>query len=235
MFFLLAFQTQLSEGEKLRDRFLSILSSYVMWAGGDGGYVCFLFWGEKRDSGENMQCNFCLLQTGLNLYLMEYHGLVTRQELGAQIWTINEMQCFQSSALLQAPVISQYLRWVTAAFLFWGWCCSQTTLLKPVLTGRSILPCQMFFLFHGFPACSFTEECKLLDTVNVHLHSSLLRGSPFSLRLNIIFPWLNTQFQSCSFNLSSTLNTSQHEMTALQFIAESLGVCMHFQHSQMLF
>lgn len=191
----------------------------------------FLFWGEKRDSGESIQCNFYLLWTGLNPHHVEYHGLVTRQELGAQIWTIDEMQLTQSSVLLNAPMISQYLRWVTAALLFWGWCCSQRRL---VLTGRTVL-CQMFFLFHSVPACSFTEEYKLLDTVNLHIHSLLLRSSPFSLGLNKVFPWLNTQFQPCSFKVSNTLNTRQLEMAALQFIAENLGVCMHFQYSQMLF
>jgi len=88
--------------------------------------------------------------------------------------------------------------------------------------------CQMFFLFHGVPACSFIDEYELLDTVNLHVHSLLLKGSPFSLGLNIVFPWLNTQFQSCSFKLNNTHNTNQRKMTALQFIVESLGVCMHF-------
>lgn len=45
---LLAFQIQIFEGEGLRDRSLFILSSYIMWTSGDGGYVCFSFLRGKK-------------------------------------------------------------------------------------------------------------------------------------------------------------------------------------------
>lgn len=59
--------------------------------------------------------------------------------------------------LEQAPSVSNYLTWVVATLFFWVWCCSPTTLLKPVLRGWTD-PFQMFFPFQVVFTCCFTAK-----------------------------------------------------------------------------
>lgn len=96
-------------GRKIK-RDILIISKLLQYIDQWKQWLCLVLFSEGKKGTVEGICNMILsVVTWTKAVSHGTSWTVTGQELGAHIWTINEIQCTQSSVLVQAPIVSHNL------------------------------------------------------------------------------------------------------------------------------